>query len=89
MKIAVLIFVWGPALVGFSLGWLLHHPTDWSGPAVMAPLGALLSFVTYRWGIRRLPTLAPETRSLFLGGMIAGALIGVLVFGMLALRIIG
>jgi hypothetical protein len=89
MKIFVLMFVWGPAIVGFSLGWLVHHPTDWTGPAVMAPLGALLTFVTYRWGTRRLSTASADLRPLFLGGMVAGALVGVVVFGMLTLGIIG
>ena len=76
-------------MLGFSLGWLLRHPTDWTGPAVMAPLGALLTLVTYRWGLRRLPKASPGMRPLFVGGMIAGALLGVLLFGMLALGIIG
>ncbi len=89
MKIVFLIFVWGPALLGFSLGWLLRHPTDWSGPALLAPIGALLTFLTYSWGMRRLPTTSPNMRPLFVGGMIAGALLGVVLFGMLAFGIIG
>jgi hypothetical protein len=88
-KLFFLIFAWGPAMVGFSLGWLLRHPTDWTGPAVIAPLGALLTLATYRWGARRLLTLSPHIRPLFVGGMVAGALLGLVVFGMLAVGVIG
>lgn len=89
MKLFVLLFVWGPALLGFALGWLVHHPSDWSGPAVVAPLGALLTFVSYRSGLRRLATLSTELRPVVLGAMIASALVGVMIFGMLAFRVIG
>ena len=89
MKILFLVFVWGPALLGFSLGWLLRHPSDWTGPTVMAPIGALLSFFSYRWGMRRMPHISAGLRPLFVGGMIAGALLGVVIFCMLALGIIG
>jgi hypothetical protein len=90
-KVYFLLFVWGPAAVGFSLGWLARYPHDWTGPAVIAPLGALLTVLTYRWGLRRLSTVPPddEQRPFFLAGMIAGALVGLLVFGMLVLGIIG
>jgi hypothetical protein len=89
MKIVSLIFVWGPALLGFSLGWRLRYPTDWTGPAVMAPIGALLTCFTFRWGVRRMPSTSASMRPLFAGGMIAGALLGVVIFGMLAFGIIG
>ena len=88
-KIFFLLFVWGPALAGFSAGWLFRHPDDWSGPAVVGPAGLLLTALTYRWGLRRLPAVPAEERPFFVAGMIAGALVGVLVFAMLALRIIG
>ena len=87
-KLYFLLFVWGPALLGFSLGWLVRHPSDWTGPAVMGPVGAVLSVATFRWGIKRQRTLTDQTRTLFLGGMIAAALVGVVVFGMLALSVI-
>jgi hypothetical protein len=89
MKLFVLLFVWGPALLGYALGWLVHHPSDWSGPAFIALLGALLTFVSYRSGLRRLGTLSRELRPVVIGAMIASAVIGVMIFGMLALRVIG
>lgn len=89
MKLFVLLFVWGPALLGYALGWLVHHPSDWSGPAAISLVGALLTFVSYRSGLRRLATLSSELRPVVIGAMIASALIGVMIFGMLALRIIG
>jgi hypothetical protein len=89
MKLFTLLFVWGPALVGYALGWLVHHPTERSGPIAVATVGALLTFVSYRSGLRRLATLSREVRPVFIGAMIASALVGVMIFGMLALRIIG
>jgi len=89
VRLFVLLFVWGPAMVGFALGWLVHHPTDWSGPAVIGPLGALLTFVSYRAGLRRLSTLSSELRPVVIGAMVASGLIGLMIFVMLALRMIG
>jgi hypothetical protein len=88
-KIFFLLFVWGPAMVGFSLGWVVRHPSDWTGPAVVGPLGAALSLVTYRWALRRLPTLSKQLRPYFISAMIAGALLGLVICGMLLLGVIG
>jgi hypothetical protein len=88
-KIFLLLFVWGPALVGFSLGWVIRHPNDWTGPAVMGPLGGLLSFFTYRWGWRRLRTISADLKPYFIAAMIAGAVTGAMVLGMLVLGLIG
>jgi hypothetical protein len=89
VKIVVLMFVWGPAMLGYALGWLVHHPTDWTGPAVLAPIAAAITALTYRWGVRRLPTLSSDMKPIYLAGMIASALLGVVIFAMLALRVIG
>jgi hypothetical protein len=89
VKLFLLLFVWGPALVGFSIGWVIRHPNDWSGPAVIGPLGALLSFFTYRWGLRRVRTISADLKPHFIAGMIVGAGTGVMVLGMLVLGIIG
>jgi hypothetical protein len=88
-KVFFLLFVWGPALIGFSLGWWIRHPSDWSGPAVIGPVGLAITALTYRWGLRRLPGMPGEQRPFFLAGMIAGALVGALVCGMLVLGVIG
>ncbi|MCB9598195.1 MAG: hypothetical protein H6719_36110 [Sandaracinaceae bacterium] len=88
-KLFFLMFVWGPAMLGFSLGWLVHHPTDWPGPAVIGPLGALVTAVTYSVGWRRLRVASDSTRQLLVIGMSAGALMGPTLFVMLALRLIG
>jgi hypothetical protein len=89
VKISLLLFVWGPAMLGFALGWLIHHPRDWTGPAVVAPLGLLITAATYRWGLRQLTTARVELRPYFKVGMTAAAVVGVILFGMLALDIIG
>ena len=88
-KIFLLMFVWGPALVGFALGWLIRHPRDWSGPAVVAPLGLLVTALTYRWGLRRLPNVPGELKPVFVAAMIGSALVGVVIFAMLVFGIIG
>lgn len=79
-KLFVLIFVWGPAFLGFSLGWLVAHPDDWSGPAVIAPVAGVITAITYRWGVRRQRSLSPEVRPLFVAAMVASALVGVVLF---------
>lgn len=88
-KLFFLVFAWGPAMLGFSLGWLIHHPADWTGPAVIGPLGAVLTFATYRWGFQKLKTVGPELRDYVLIGMISSALVGGAIFVMLGLRMIG
>ena len=89
MKLFVLLFVWGPAMSGFALGWLVRHPDDWTGPAVIAPIGVALTVLTYRQGLRRRATLVGEHRLLVTGAMVASALIGVCIFAMLVLGMIG
>lgn len=89
VKLYVLMFVWGPALLGFALGWLVRHPDDWSGPAVVAPVGLVLTVITYRWGLRRRATLPSDLQPVHLAAMIASAGVGVVLFAMLALGIIG
>ena len=88
MKLVMLIFIWGPALLGFSAGWIIRHPDDWTGPAIIGPVGAIITYLTYRWGMRRLKTLSGEGRLLFIGGMSAGGAVGVVILLMLILRII-
>ena len=88
-KVFFLMFVWGPAMVGFSLGWWIRHPADWTGPAVLGPVGAVITAVTYRWGVRRLPRVPEEERPFFLAGMIAGAALGLVICLMLVLGVIG
>lgn len=88
-KAFTLLFVWGPAMVGFALGWLIPHPDDWTGPAVIAPLGLVLTGATYRWGFAKYRSVPDQIRPHYIAGMITGGLVGVMIFAMLALRIIG
>ncbi len=71
------------------MGWLIHHPADWGGASLIGAAGSVLACVTYLWGIRRVKTLAGDIRLVFIGGMIAGGAVGVVIFAMLALRVIG
>ena len=82
-KLFLLLFVWGPAMIGFSLGWVVVHPDDWTGPAVVFPLGVLVTALSYRSGLRRYPTASEEVKPYFVIGMTSGALVGVCLFGML------
>ena len=88
MRLLALVFFPGPALVGFSLGWLVHHAREWTGPAVMAPVGLAVTGLTYGWGRRRLASADPGLRPVFLAVMIAAPIVGVIIFGMLAFRVI-
>jgi len=87
-KLFFLMFVWGPAMVGFSLGWLIPHPDDWTGPAVLGPVGVLITGLTYRVGLARYHTADVHMRPYYVIGMSAGALTGVAVFLLLALGLI-
>jgi hypothetical protein len=87
-KITFLLFVWGPAMVGYALGWLVRHPHDWTGPAVVGPVGLLLGLFTYRWGLKRRKDLRGDEAQVFTAGMIAGASMGVVIFGLLASDVI-
>ncbi|MCA9576774.1 MAG: hypothetical protein R3B40_09980 [Polyangiales bacterium] len=88
-KLFFLMFVWGPAMLGFSLGWLVVHPDDWTGPAVVGPLGAIITLATYRAGLTRYRTASDRLRPYYVIGMTAGALMGVALFVMLAGGFIG
>jgi len=88
-KLFTLMFVWGPALLGFALGWLIPHPDDWTGPAVVAPLGALITLLTYWTGVTRYRQADDRLKPYYVIGMSAGALIGVVIFLMLAFGVIG
>ena len=88
-KLFSLMFVWGPAMVGLSLGWLIPHPDDWTGPAVLGPVGVVVTALTYRVGLVRYRTADARVRPYCVIGMSAGALTGVALFLMLALGFIG
>lgn len=89
LKIFALLFVWGPAFLGFALGWVIRHPQDWTGPALIAPVALALTIITYRWGLRKRSGMAGELRMLWTAGMAVGAAIGIMVFGMLVTGLIG
>lgn len=87
-RLFTLMFVWGPAMLGFALGWLVVHPHDWTGPAVIAPLGALVTLLTYRWGLARYRASNGHLRQYYVVGMAAGAGVGVMLFVMLVLGVL-
>ncbi|MBK6575385.1 MAG: hypothetical protein IPG17_04095 [Sandaracinaceae bacterium] len=87
-RLFTLMFVWGPAMLGFALGWLVAHPHDWTGPAVVAPLGALVTLLSYRAGLARYRRAHADLQPYYVVGMSAGALTGVMVFIMLAFGIL-
>jgi hypothetical protein len=90
MRVLFLVFVWGPALLGYSLGWLARHPHDWTGPAAIAPVGAVLTALTYRWGVRRFRGSDDVGfRDAFRAAMVAAASVGVAIFVMLVGGVIG
>jgi hypothetical protein len=89
VKVYFLIFVWGPALLGISLGWLVAHPDDWTGPAVMIPVGAVVTWLTYRWGRRKGKALGLDQDVEFLAALYASPLLGVVLFVLFAFGVLG
>lgn len=89
MKIWFLVFAWGPVLTGYSLGWVIRHPDDWTGPAVLGPAGLVLTVLTFRWGMKRRAGTTPALAMLMTGGMVAGALMGLAILCMLVFNVIG
>ena len=87
-KILFLVFVWGPALLGFSLGWLVAHPEDWTGPAVLIPLSAAFSGATLWWGWRRRPDPDDPLAVSWCAALGASLTLGAVLFGMVAFGIL-
>jgi hypothetical protein len=89
IKLHFLWLCWGPVLVGYALGWLVRHPRDWTGPVVIIPVGLAYGAVTYALAFKRLRRAKGRKRQALVAGMIAGALLGLLIFVMLASALIG
>lgn len=54
MKLLFIFYAPGPALFGYSLAYLLRHPDDWTGPAVMLPITALITAFSQLLGIKKM-----------------------------------
>jgi hypothetical protein len=85
VKLHVLWLAWGPVLFCFAISWLVVHPHDWTGPAVVGPLSALYGVVSYRYAFRRLAMDTPDRISLLVA-MIASPLVGVAVSVMIVMQ---
>ena len=88
-KLFVLMFVWGPALTGYGLGWLVHHTDERIDATVVALVGVVLTWFTYRRGLQKRRAAAPRLRDYYTIGMASGAGIGLAIFVMLAAQGIG
>ena len=44
----------GPGMAGISLAYLLRHPEDWSGPAIVLPLSLIFTVLVHYVGYMKL-----------------------------------
>lgn len=83
-KLHFLWLAWGPLMLSVSLAWLVRHPHDWTGPAVVAPLALLYGIGSYGYALRRMRRSPEEPQWSMVAAMILAPVIGAGV----ALRII-
>jgi hypothetical protein len=53
MRFLFAFFALAPALFFYSLAYLIKHPADWTGPAVLLPVSLAVFVLTYFWGRRQ------------------------------------
>ena len=81
MRLFFVFYAIGPAMLGYALAYLLHHPDDWTGPAVIIPLGAALTVWVYRAGTRWLRSkVRPDRQFVVTLSQFGGAATGVIIF---------
>ncbi len=85
----VLWLCWGPVLLSFSVAWLIRHPDDWTGPAIIIPVSIVYCAVTYIWAFRWLRTASAANRRDLMGGMIVGPLVGLVLAVLLLTGVLG
>jgi hypothetical protein len=85
MKLFFALFALGPALFGFSAGYLLLHPAEWTGPAVVLPASAALTAATHLWGGRwlRRRIQGIEASVLQIGGLVMAPVLFVMTLTVL------
>lgn len=71
----------GPAMAGISLAYLLRHPEDWSGPAIVLPLSLIFTVLVHYVGYIKLECAwdAPLRRESQLARY-SGLIIGPVIF---------
>ncbi|MEJ2747014.1 MAG: hypothetical protein P8183_03735 [Anaerolineae bacterium] len=80
MDLLFVFYAMGPALFGYALAYLLVHPEDWTGPAIVLPLSLVLTVLTQRKGtawISRKKVFSQFTMRLVRG---AGLAMGLILF---------
>jgi hypothetical protein len=80
---------WGPVLLCFSAGWLVRHPDEWTGPAIIIPISLAYGAMTYTLAFRRLRTSIGSNKLDLIAAMIAGPLVGIVLAVMLVTGVIG
>ena len=53
MKFLFIIFVIGPAITFYSISYLLLNPDDWTGPAIIIPVGLIATVVSQYFGVKK------------------------------------
>lgn len=85
IKLLFLFYAPGPTFLGFALAWLLKYPHDWTGPAVIIPVGLALIWWTQtavtRWLQRKLsPSFAVALSASRIGGALMAPIIFLLMY---------
>lgn len=88
IRLLVIAYLIGPALFFYSIAYLLVHPQEWTGPAVIAPLGLLMTLLSQALGLRELRRCKDTVRRTALlatqiGGPVGGLVIGLMVYFLL------
>ncbi len=77
----------GPAILGYALAYLLRHPHDWMGPAVVALPSLILTALTQtkgsEWLRKRVRLSLLELVALRVGGAVTGIVLFFLMYFML------
>jgi len=85
MDILFVFFALGPAAFFYSLAYLLKRPSEWQGPAILLPIGVLVTVVTQKTGLKwqrrrggridRTVVIASQV-----GGIVMGVVVGLLTY---------
>jgi hypothetical protein len=87
MRLLFVIFALGPAMFFYSLAYLMKHPADWMGPAVLLPVSLAASLLAHLLGLRwiRRETVQ-RRRTVLVASQLGGIVTGIAVFIMILYR---
>ncbi|MBI2339658.1 MAG: hypothetical protein HYU99_04740 [Deltaproteobacteria bacterium] len=92
VKLFVVLHLIGPALLFYSIAYFFARPDDWTGPAVMIPVGLIITLLAQYFGLKR---IRKETKTYWrivligtqIAGPVGGVIIGVMIYLLLTNRL--